>query len=83
MQVGTATGWATVSAGYHHTVAVRTDGALWAWGANDRGQLGDGTTTTRSAPVQVGTADRSGRRRPLPAPKAPTLAGGKRKNVWG
>ena len=56
MQIGTATNWASVAAGYDHTVAVRTDGTLWAWGCNDYGQLGDGTTTDRHAPVQIGTA---------------------------
>jgi alpha-tubulin suppressor-like RCC1 family protein len=34
--------------------AVRSDGTLWAWGANDHGQIGDGTTADRAAPVQVG-----------------------------
>jgi hypothetical protein len=38
-----------------HTLALKTDGTLWAWGENSYGQLGDGTTTTRSTPVQVGT----------------------------
>jgi alpha-tubulin suppressor-like RCC1 family protein len=37
-------------------VAVKTVGTLWAWGHNVYGQLGDGTTTTRLSPVQVGTA---------------------------
>ena len=35
-----------------HTVAVRTDGTLWAWGGNNYGQLGDGTTTNRTRPEQ-------------------------------
>ena len=44
-----------MAAGDDHTVAVKTDGTLWAWGSTT-GQLGDGTTTDRSSPVQVGTA---------------------------
>jgi alpha-tubulin suppressor-like RCC1 family protein len=43
----------SVSAGYDDVVALKTDGTVWSWGANDRGQLGDGTTTTRLTPVQV------------------------------
>jgi alpha-tubulin suppressor-like RCC1 family protein len=39
-----------------HTIGIRADGTLWAWGYNNYGQLGDGTITNRSAPVQVGTA---------------------------
>lgn len=54
-QVGTDTNWRSVAAGLSHTVAVRTDGSLWAWGLNADGQLGDGTTTTRLRPVRIGT----------------------------
>ena len=39
-----------------HVLAIRTDGTLWAWGSNTRGQLGDGTTTNREDPVQISTA---------------------------
>ena len=49
-------GLGQVVAGAGHTVAVRTDGTLWAWGDNAYGQLGDGTTTTRTGPEQIGTA---------------------------
>jgi alpha-tubulin suppressor-like RCC1 family protein len=43
-----------VRAAAAYTVAVKTDGTLWAWGANESGQLGDGTDTDETAPVQVG-----------------------------
>jgi len=36
-----------------HSLAVKADGTVWAWGYNAYGQLGDGTTTQRNTPVQV------------------------------
>jgi RHS repeat-associated protein len=33
--------------------AIKSDGTVWAWGRNDHGQLGDGTTTTRAVPTQI------------------------------
>lgn len=36
-----------------HSVALKADGTVWAWGSNDLGQLGDGSTTDRAFPVQV------------------------------
>ncbi len=47
--------WLQVSQGSSHTVALRSDGTLWAWGDNASGQLGDGTNTDRTAPVRIGT----------------------------
>ncbi|MCL2680796.1 MAG: hypothetical protein FWF11_04985, partial [Coriobacteriia bacterium] len=37
-QVGTATDWTAVSAGQFHSLAVRSDGTLWAWGSNANGR---------------------------------------------
>ena len=42
-----------ISAGYLHTTYLKSDGSVWATGMNSQGQLGDGTTTNRSNPVQV------------------------------
>ena len=57
IQIGAVTTWASVSASTSNTCATRTDGSLWCWGANDVGQVGDGTTTQRTAPVRVGAAN--------------------------
>jgi alpha-tubulin suppressor-like RCC1 family protein len=43
------------SAGRAHTIALMTDGTLWAWGDNLSGQLGDGTIEDKYTPVQIGT----------------------------
>jgi hypothetical protein len=42
-----------VAAGVGHFLALRTDGTVWSWGNNSNGQLGDGTTISRTSPVQV------------------------------
>ena len=42
-----------IEGGYLHSLALRSDGTVWAWGNNDNGQLGDGTTTDKSTAVQV------------------------------
>lgn len=63
-QVGTGKNWAAVAAGIRHTLAVKTDGTLWAWGANEYGQLGTATNETcfpeyprpcSTVPIRVGT----------------------------
>lgn len=42
-----------VSAGRERSFAIDSDGGLWAWGANDQGQLGDGTTSLKAVPEQI------------------------------
>lgn len=59
----------TIAVGGHHVVVIGTDGSLWAWGGNEYGQLGNGTTTewpddldsqyksmiVNSIPIRIGT----------------------------
>jgi alpha-tubulin suppressor-like RCC1 family protein len=47
---GGGTNWKQVAATVGRMAAIKTDGTLWTWGRNTRGQLGDGTTTSRSSP---------------------------------
>jgi alpha-tubulin suppressor-like RCC1 family protein/subtilisin family serine protease len=42
-----------VAAGSGHSLAVKGDGTVWAWGTNYYGRLGDGTSTDRLTPVKV------------------------------
>jgi alpha-tubulin suppressor-like RCC1 family protein len=68
-QVGEDTDWSSISAGGHHTLAIKSDGTLWAWGNNSADQLGYVSTETywdpgpginvpySSTPGQVGTDD--------------------------
>jgi alpha-tubulin suppressor-like RCC1 family protein len=42
-----------IAAGNYHSLAVEPDGTVRAWGLNTHGQVGDGTLTQRSTPVQV------------------------------
>jgi len=44
---------ARLSGGSSHRCVRRFDGSLWCWGYNGNGQVGDGTTTTRSTPTLV------------------------------
>lgn len=36
-----------------HSLAIKSDGSLWAWGSNSCGQLGNGNTNTSFVPIQV------------------------------
>lgn len=42
-----------VSAGLDHSLALTSDGRVYAWGSNDYGQIGDGSYSRRTTPVAV------------------------------
>ncbi|MEA2645150.1 MAG: hypothetical protein QOE92_233 [Chloroflexota bacterium] len=51
---GTLGGIVAVAEGRYHSLALKSDGTVWAWGNNSNGQLGDGNGPTDSpTPVQV------------------------------
>lgn len=54
VQTGSDTDWAEVFGSFGRcNFGIRTDGSLYAWGQNPHGNLGDGTNTARSVPVQI------------------------------
>ncbi|MDP1727070.1 MAG: T9SS type A sorting domain-containing protein [Bacteroidota bacterium] len=59
VQIGTDTKWVSISGGGPnpdgHTLGLKSDGTLWAWGLNNYGQLGDGTIIQKTSPLQIGT----------------------------
>jgi alpha-tubulin suppressor-like RCC1 family protein len=50
-RVGSDTNWISVSMGDDQTLAVKSDGTLWGWGANYKHQLGDGTQLIHDRPT--------------------------------
>jgi alpha-tubulin suppressor-like RCC1 family protein len=48
--------WQSISGGYYHSLAIKQNGTLWAWGFNAYGQLGDGGNNDKNTPTQIGTA---------------------------
>jgi len=56
IQIGSLTNWKQVVVNSRSTLAIKTDGTLWAWGSGFLGALGNGTSgISYSSPIQVGT----------------------------
>jgi alpha-tubulin suppressor-like RCC1 family protein len=70
-----AANWVSLSAGNSHTVALKSDGSLWAWGYNYSGQLGNGTNTDSTSPVQTALPN-------LPLPFSETFDSGALPAGW-
>lgn len=51
-EITSGTSWCRIAAGYNHSMGIKTDGSLWAWGRNVAGRLGNNSTTDRCSPVQ-------------------------------
>ena len=55
--LGSGVGWASISCDALGVHAIKSDGTLWGWGANDYGQIGDNTSNFlqgKSSPTQIG-----------------------------
>ena len=50
-RIGNESDWIDVASSEYHSLAIKSDGTLWAWGANFSYQLGDGTNITSPTPV--------------------------------
>jgi|GEM_PF-473423 len=46
-------GFKAIAAGEYHTLGLKNDGTVWAWGLNDHNQLGQTSITSSNVPLQV------------------------------
>ena len=53
-RVGNDSDWEAISGGEYHSLALKSDGTLFAWGKNNRGQLGISSNDNKTTPRQVG-----------------------------
>ncbi len=53
MIYGYGQGFGEIKGNANHSLAVKRDNTLWAWGNNLEGQLGDGTNTDSNTPIQI------------------------------
>lgn len=54
ISVTNETTWQKISAGFLHSLAIKSDGSIWSWGYNEYGQLGDNSFINKNFPSQIG-----------------------------
>jgi alpha-tubulin suppressor-like RCC1 family protein len=54
VQSGVDNSWVDITSGYAHSMGLKANGTIWAWGYNGYGQLGDNTYMDKNSPIQVG-----------------------------
>lgn len=69
-QVKGLDGAIAVAAGSYHTLALNSDGSVWAWGSNEYGQVGNDSVSSTASPVLV----LMGSQIPPPASPTPIIA---------
>ena len=75
------TNWKSVSGGYQHTAAIKTDGSLWTWGDGGNGRLGTNDGTRRSTPVTTFSGGTNWKQ--VSAAEAQTMAVKTDGTLWG
>ena len=55
VQIGALTTWSDLRGHKENTIALKTDGTLWAWGNKNRGMNASSSMITFSSPVQIGS----------------------------
>lgn len=53
--ISTDSDWIVVKSGCSHNIALKSNGTIWTWGRNNKGQIGDNTVTNRTTPREIGT----------------------------
>jgi len=53
VQASNLTGATAISGGYFHSLALKNDGTVWAWGENPNGRLDRGANVVSNVPVHV------------------------------
>ena len=54
-RVGNNFDWTHISSGEEHTCSISNNGALYCWGYNNAGRLGNGTYTSKNTPTRIGS----------------------------